>query len=147
MKYITFFTLITAFTFSASAARKLGSECGLKDSLAGTDVHPVGAVLSIDSSTPVSKIAKLPTLTKQQLIITAKYFLKTNGETTEINNTEDAINYLSGSDGINVNRYIVKKSRITQVTYYPGENPYSVIFLSGTTHVIAYGEDDTIYCR
>ena len=147
MKLLTFSVLTLAFAFSAIGANKLGSQCGLLDSFEGEQLKAIGKGVQLDLSTPSDKVRKLPTLTKQQLIIAAKYFANENGESIEIKNTQDAINFLSGSDGINVDSFKVNKLRVTEVMYYPGENPYSVVFLLGTTHILAFGQDGTVVCR
>lgn len=147
MKHLFYLTLVLVFSLTANAAgRKLGSKCGLLDTN-DTDGWKYTTVLRLDSDTIRKQVRKLHTLTKQQVIITAKYFASQDDEAPEITNTINAVNYLSRSEGINVNDAVVNGKNVTEVTYYPGDNAYSVIFLAGTTHVLAYGEDGTVHCK
>lgn len=141
-------SLALLLSFSSMAASKLGSKCGLTDS---KDDEWLGVGRSINLTSAKSAfINALPTLTKQQLIIAAKEYIKGGGEEADIQNTVDAVNYLRQySDGhsLSVSNYQVINSRVTEVLHYPGDNPNGVIFRTGTRTVVAYNGDDTILCR
>lgn len=144
MKYL--FSILLTFSLVASAENKFGSQCGLIDTNESSDwIVAPGSLSVVSSSDP--KIKKLATLTKQQLIITAKYFADEVGNGVAIHNTRDAVEYLVSSGELTVSSVRVGSKRLTEVMYFPGENPYSVIFKAGTTHVLAYGKDGTVYCK
>ncbi len=144
MKYLL--SIMLTFSLAASAANKLGSQCGLLDTNESDDWKVASDTLSLNGSSD-PKIKTLATLTKQQLIISAKYFAKQDGSEVEIKNTQQAVEYLSGPDGLTVSSVTVGNKHLTEVMYFPGENPYSVVFMAGTIHVLAYGKDGTVYCK
>lgn len=141
------FSIALLALITSAHAAELGSKCGLLDTNESDEWRSAGRSISLDADTSAEELAALPLLTKQQLIIAAKYFANESDSDVEIRNTFEAVQYMSGSDGINVQNYQVKRRRITEVMTYPGENPYSVIFKRGTKQVIAYGKDGTVYCK
>ncbi len=144
MKYLL--SMLLTFSLVASAENKFGSQCGLIDTNESKDwIVAPGSLSFVSSSDP--KIKRLSTLTKQQLIITAKHFAAENSNEEAINNTRDAVEYLVSSGELTISSVRVGNKRLTEVMYFPGENPYSVIFKAGTTHVLAYGKDGTVYCK
>jgi hypothetical protein len=89
------------------------------------------------------QIDDLPTIVKQQVIITAK---ETN---PEIKSTKEAIAYLKeGSEGdeVHYNVYRVKGKIYNEVKTYGGGNPTSTIFRDGELRVHAHNGDDSIMC-
>jgi hypothetical protein len=67
-----------------------------------------------------------------------------------IKSTVQAVKYLrenSESEDVYVQNYQVKKLEVTEISFWPGGNPYGYIFLSGTTHLIAFNQDDSIVCK
>ena len=76
MKYLSLLTLVIVYSLTAGARSKLGSECGLVDTNEGDAWQPIGSSKMLDRLSP-SAVEKLPLLSKQQIIISAKYFAKT----------------------------------------------------------------------
>ncbi len=146
MKHLLFITLALVFAIQSQGSEKLGSECGLTDTNEESSWKVFGNSLAFDMGDK-EKILKLRSLTKQQIIITAKYFVAQNGLDITIRNTLDAAKFLSEADGFNVTNYNVNGKRVTEVTYYPGENPYGVIFQYTSSHILGYSEDGTVYCK
>lgn len=141
----TFLALVLIFASQfAFAETKFGSECGLTDTK--DDTWQDGKSYNLNRATK-SQIEKLPTLIKQQIIITAKEAAKSNDDGEKIVNTQAAVDYLRRADGPVVTHYIVRGTKITEVLAYPGDNPVGNIFAYGTTHIIAENGDDDIICR
>ena len=136
-------------SFSLFAATQWGSECGLTDSKDETWVSS-GKVLDLAKASD-ARINALPSLTKQQIIITAKDTAADFGsDPKNIKSTAKAVELLrdhSESRDLQVYDYIVKKVKYTEVTFWPGGNPYGHIFHIGTTHVVALNEDGSIKCK
>lgn len=142
--------LVSFTNLSLFATPKWGSECGLTDDKNDEAWIQVGRTLDLRKASP-DKLQALPTLTKQQIIITAKDEAKDRGDdASSIKDTEQAAEYLkanSESQDIQVANFKVKKLKVTLVSFWPGGNPYAHIFLYGTRHVIAFNQDDTIACK
>ena len=139
-------TLLALF-FVVSLNAMAGSECGLTDSKDESWVELKSVDLTRASN---ARINALPTLTKQQLIITAKTFNDFGNGPSEINNTVDAVEYLrQNSDGLHlsVNNYRVNRRLVTEVLHYPGDNANAAIFKTGTRTIIAFNGDDSITCK
>ena len=149
MKALLLITL-SLVTFNLQAGDRWGSQCGLTDDKNETDWKSVGKDLKLTLATD-EELNSLPTLTKQQLIITAKAEAKERDEdAVAIKNTVQAVKYLrenSESEDVYVRNYKVKKLNVTEISFWPGGNPYGHIFLSGTTHVIAFNQDDSVACK
>lgn len=109
------------FATAALAANKPGSKCGLTDNADDDSWIEVGPEYNLSRANKKT-IERLPTLVKQQLIITAKQFSK-DDEDTMIENTLQAVYYLRQGDGLNVYDFKVKGKRYTQVLTYPGDIP------------------------
>lgn len=145
MKKILFITLSLGILADVYAApTKWGSKCGLTDSK--DQWAQVSKTQHLDRLN-ATQASALPTLLKQQLIITAKHFVNENSDHLSINSAYEAIQYLKISQGPDVSEYQVRGRRYTEIRGYPGDNPYGVIFQMGTLTVVAYNEDDSIRCR
>lgn len=141
--------IVVAFVFSAfaNAAAKPGSKCGLTDFKTSAWVEAKSLDLRSANN---DRLNALATLTKQQLIITAKHFAQKWGESNNFYNTLQAVNYLrshSVGKDLNVVYYNVRGNRVTEVVHYPGDNAYGVIFETGTRTVVAYDGDESIDCK
>ncbi len=149
MKLVSLFTLITVIALNLFAAErtKFGSECGLADDI--NDLKEVGRFISLDHASD-TKINSLPTITKQQLIITAKDIAADFGHREPIKTTLDAVSVLrsfSEGGGLSVQDYLSKGVRYTSVQFYPGGNPVGLIFKAGTRHAVASNGDETLTCK
>jgi hypothetical protein len=141
-----FALIISLVTLSLSAApRRLGSQCGLVDSTEGED-FVVTASRSLDNAS-YAAINKLPTLTKQQLIIAAKDVAKGDIEAPEINNTFTAVRYLRSFRGLTIVHANAGGTMVTEMRSYPGDNAYGPIFLQGTKRIVAFENDGDIVCK
>ncbi len=146
MKQLSVLFLMVSFAFSAFGSYIPGSKCGLTDTTSDNWEHSRSVDLSRANE---EQINALPTLTKQQLIIAAKYEAKKFSE-GEIHNTVEAVEYLrhnSDAKTLTVEHFAYREQRFTQVLHFPGDNPYGVIFTQGTLHVVAYNSDDSIDCK
>jgi hypothetical protein len=129
----------------AHAQTRWGSECGLTDMKDETWVEiSKYQNLALYSE---GQIRQLATVTKQQVIITAKEFAKASEEKIPINNTLDAVNYLKPNQGPYISNFLVNGEEYTEVLSYPGDNPVGMIFKRGSTVVVATNNDDSIECR
>ena len=95
---------------SVKRSRQLGSQCGLLDSNEADEWKVVGQPISL-SNTKSETLSSLSTLSKQQIIIAAKYFVKTAGDAEKVKSTAEALQYLLDSDGVNVTTSVVDKKR------------------------------------
>ena len=141
-RIIVLISLIGVMGFATS---KWGSECGLTDDK-DESWKEISRPLYV-GRLKAAKIAKLPTLTKQQIIITAKDFAKGDDDAPKIKKTVEAIEYLKRADGPYVTNYQVRGRRYTEVIAYPGDNPVGLVFEYGSRHVVASNGDDSIECR
>lgn len=144
-----FILLSLCLSISAFATSRLGSKCGLTDSMGEEGWEKVGKWTELSRATD-EKISKLPTLMKQQLIITAKEEAARFKEEVEIKNTLDAVKYLrenSEAGDLYLQDQRVKGKVYTEVVHFPGGNPYGAIFAKGSLRVIAFNQDDTLYCK
>ena len=147
----TFSFIFAAFlALNAFGSSKLGSKCGLTD--AKDDSWTTTKTLNI-SKWSDARISELPTLTKQQVIITAKDLTQgPTGLATEIDikNAIDAVTVLrenSESGDVYIKYYDVKRLAVTEVLLYPGGNPVGIIFKTGSKRIHAENGDDTVTCR
>jgi len=149
MKALLLITL-SLVTLNLQASIRWGSQCGLTDAKDETEWKSVSENQRLTQAT-AQELNSLPTLTKQQLIITAKDEAKDrDDDASAIKNTVQAVKYLrenSESEDVDVRNYKAKKLRVTEISFWPGGNPYGHIFLSGTTRVIAFNEDDSVACK
>lgn len=146
MKHLSVLFLVASFTFPTFASYTPGSKCGLTDATSEDWEQSKSVDLSNANSTEINA---LPTLTKQQLIIAARY-RATRFSETEIRNTVQAVEYLrhnSDAHTLSVDHFAYRGERYTQVLHFPGDNPYGVIFKRETAHVVAYNSDDSISCK
>lgn len=146
MKQFSFLFLLVAFGMSSFGANIPGSQCGLTDTTSDNWEHTKWIDLATAGA---EQINALSTLTKQQLIIAAKYEAAKYSE-SKIYNTVQAVEYLrhnSDARFLRVEHFTYREQRFTQVLHFPGDNPYGVIFEQGTLHVVAYNSDDSISCR
>ena len=147
MKKLSVLFLVGA-SLTSFGADRLGSKCGLTDDFDDSWVQTKQINLS---QAPQSKVKKLSRLTKQQFIITAKYFAKEKNKTSgSIHNTQQAVEWLANDSeaaDVDVTYYNVNDASVTQVIHYPGGNPYGVIFQTGSKTIVAYNQDGAIVCR
>ncbi len=149
MKALLLMTL-SLVTLHGQAADRWGSKCGLTDGKDDVTWKSVGQDQALTHATD-QELNSLPTLTKQQLIIAAKEAAKEREDNAAVfKNTVQAVKYLrenSESEDVYVRNYKVKKLVVTEITFWPGGNPYGYIFLSGTTRLIAFNQDDSVACK
>ena len=135
---------LAVFSLTLSAAWKPGSKCGLVDN---TEDYKQVRTLNLDQPER-EKIAVLPTLTKQQLIIAAKATAKDMHEEVEIKNSYDAALYLErGRGDLSVITATAGKTKVTEIRAYPGDNAYGFLFVRGTNRIVGLNSDDDIVCR
>ncbi len=141
---------VSLLPFELKAADRSGSDCGL------TDFRNVDEWLSLGEQQILTQmtdqeLSRLATLTKQQLIITAKEETKARDTNPAvIKNVVQAVKYLrenSESEDVHVTLYKVNKLVVTEIAFWPGGNPYGYVFLRGTTRLIALNQDDEVSCR
>jgi len=148
MKFISLFLLLLVVGGDVLAEKKFGSSCGL------TDTHRDGWAkrgpnMTLDSMSDRA-VRKLPSLTKQQLIITAKHFSKKLEDSPLIRNSVDAVDFLrenSEWSELEIQDYRIRGEEYTEVLHYPGGSPFGLIFLRLTRRIVASNVDGTIYCR
>lgn len=135
-----FFLSITSISYAQSA-----SECELSEKKDESWIE-VEETLNLEKYSS-SEINLLATVTKQQVIITAKKIAKDNAEEIVIKGTLDAVNFLNQSEGPYISNYTVNGKNYTEILAYLGDNPVGLIFERGTTRIIAYNNDETISCQ
>lgn len=145
MKTLLVLAILTLTLPSAYAGRRpLGSSCGLVDYSGDDLIQDVeGSFQSLSS-----KRLKLSTLQKQQVIVAAKALSVQEEQTSEIENTAQALEILNDmtSDGAFIGKITIKGKAYDQVMTYPGDNPVGVIFKEGTVHIVAYINDSDVDC-
>jgi hypothetical protein len=141
--------LVFLFAGSLSASPvsgKAGSYCGLVDSTTEEAGFIETAVRSLNQASRAT-IEKLPTLTKQQIIIAAKLMSEGDTDAPEIKNTFDAVEYMRRADGPAIIHAKAGDTKVTEIRSYPGDNPVGPIFLQGTKRIIAFDNDQDISCK
>lgn len=144
------FVLIGLIAVGGFGFDRTSSGCGLTKTKNGSWIATKSLNLSMWSD---SKINHLPSLTKEQIIIATKELVSFRDELTEdrgVKTAVDAIKTLSDlseSNDVVMVYYKVNNRSVTEIRYYPGGNPYGIIFETGSTEILADNEDDTISCR
>ena len=141
---------VSLLPFELKAADRSGADCGLTDFRNVDEWISLGEQQILTQMTD-QELSRLATLTKQQLIITAKEETKARDTNPAvIKNVVQAVKYLrenSESEDVHVTLYKVNKLVVTEIAFWPGGNPYSYVFLRGTTRLIALNQDDEVSCR
>ena len=149
-KVLLLLITLSLVTFTVQSADRWGSQCGLTDGKDDVAWKSIGQDQQLTQATD-QELKNLPTLTKQQLIIAAKEVAKEREDHfLVVKNTVQSVKYLrenSEAEDVYVRNYKVKKLLVTEISYWPGGNPYGYIFLSGTTRLIAFNQDDSVACK
>lgn len=126
-----------------------GSECGFTDDVDDSWQYDDSKQISLGEMT-AAKVQKLPLVTRQQLIIAAKDSLKFMGEAVpEKFGAAEALAHLKDvSSGDEVYHFTVEVNGkvYEEIRTYPGDNSSGLIFVKGTTQVVATNGDDNILC-
>lgn len=133
------------FAVNAAAETRYGSKCGLFD-YSGDFWEQAETIRTLSfNKKSDEEISSLPTLTKQQLIIAAKVLT----EEKNIKGAAQAVRALRGysSDGVAVTYYRLKGKNYTEVIAYPGDNPYAVLFITGSRSIVAHIQDSDVVCK
>lgn len=152
---MTLTALTIIFTSANAEARKQlpkkqwkgGSQCGLTDEYGSEEWKELGRGWSLGEANP-DDISTLPTIIKQQLIITAK-----RGVDADMGNmiktAKDAILALrEGSEAgdLEVSSFRYNGNDFTQVLTYGGGNPTGLIFVKDTLHAVGLISDSDVEC-
>jgi hypothetical protein len=124
-----------------------GSACGLTDDYGSDKWQEIGKSLNLG---PTSKedLSSLPTVTKQQLIITANRGVDTE-HTDPVRSAKEAVVVLQDSSeagDLYVSDFRYNGSDFTQVLLYAGGNPNGLIFAKGTLHAVGIISDSDVQC-
>lgn len=148
MKAIVSIVTVLVLVSQAQAARQLGNkqshkayQCGLTSSMETDDIIKVG------KSKEIKPGAQFNDLEKQQIVIAAREMY---GDQEEITGTTQAAALLvSAGYEAYISHFRVgnNETLFTQIIHYPGDNPVGVIFLKGTTKVVAYNNDGSTECK
>lgn len=139
MKLITLICLL-------GATLNLNANASMCSDLESLDWQKLGAKGFDLQDYDDKKVARLPTLTKQQIIIAAKK-MAAEEDVSTITNTESAVKYLlEAGFELSVSHFTVNGKEFTEVKHWPGDNPYGIIFLKDTLHIVAANEDGSIAC-
>lgn len=149
-------TAIAMIVTSAQAAeRRLpkrqiqwGSQCGLTDEYGSDQWKEIGKGYNLSGRANEDETQNLPTVIKQQLIITANRGLDVE-HTDPVRSSKEAIAYLrEASEGgdLYVSHFEYNGNEFTQVLLYAGGNPNGLIFAKGTTHAVGIISDSDVQC-
>lgn len=126
-----------------------GSECSLTDNVDETWKYDDSKEIALGQMT-AAKVQKLPLVIRQQLIIAAKDSFKFMGEAVpEGFGTAEALAHLKDvSSGDEVYHFTVEVNgkMYEEIRTYPGDNASGLIFVKGTTRIVATNGDDNILC-
>ncbi|MGZ3711618.1 MAG: hypothetical protein ACXVBE_07670 [Bdellovibrionota bacterium] len=155
MKTLTMTLVALALITTSAHAReqlphskwKGGSQCGLTDDYGSDQWKEIGKSLNLGSTSKVDP-SSLPTVMKQQLIITANRGVDTE-HVDPVRSAKDAVAVLQESSeagDLYVSHFEYNGNEFTQVLLYAGGNPNGLIFEKGTVHAVGIISDSDVEC-
>ncbi len=137
--------ILTTFLHIAPTFATSQSDCDLLQNMTGETSF--GEDNNLSDANPAA-IASLSPMAQKQLITYARNYADT-AESRLIKTAKEAVVYLTeGSEGseLYLNHFSYGGRKYTKIDWYPGGNPYSVIYAYGTVVQVATLEDGDFLC-